>query len=960
MKLKYLDYFPPEWSAVLSEHKDRILARLKEDALLWSKSERYGKMTKELFPGLAATLKLFESDKKAKEEFVEMLVKMILEPNRRLNVAEVLAVVKVVEKLVKGKSRMHFTLPWQPILQLLITLTKEGRANHLYPFHEKLEVVSKLPKLIGRLRKYLPAESGVEVFDYLKDFIGPPKAGSGPHLFYLDCLIHTGHKLQREMYELWLKQVLLMLKQSPSKGFAAVALSVLSKLAKNHYEIEWDEHVEVLFARINDQMAEEEGDSREVVKTVIARSETGVKAIKSSARLIVSMLRPNLEESSKVFHYLKELINTLKTNQTAVQHGFNFMRFLLFSMCSRLKLERKTVSIKDSQKLRDSDVQVFTNLIIDTLDPCLLNSKANISITASLVFVAHLLPEKAFERFVPRLLGYLEDYKMPHAPILKFLNALTVPLLIAQNVPKKFLYIRSILEASIRDIISVESTSNLIALEIVGKIFSFIPLTTADHMKRVRQVPSTKDNEAEHYYHELLNCVEDKACDVLERVFAVLRNKDKVDKKLDSSALKDRVEEIATGLCTNSTMELFKKLLEKLKELVDSDVFPNAVSEVSCIVKAFARRDSLAAESLIPYFFKRLAFKDESEDQWKEGVGRFVKESLKTWHEVARAYSLNDGIPKNKLVHYSQIISSILAEDVNAYSKHKDKINIILALLLAGHSKYMKEAKEMFRSVLVGQLAFNAKMKPVDESKIPEAYKTIGEFSSDTLKLEWRQHTKEGLETCRDLIQSLGFDLGEFASNLLSKGHASESNEVVTVWFKMMETVIPSCLPWLQKAEAKEETKDFNFTHKILTTVTNGDTSLTSFFLSLRPRLLSLATALTSQVAISLAAKTNQKFANKVFKCLLSLATINYEQRDTDAYPAISIIDKKKYRNPTVHDNVRKCLFYYRKVGNLLYDVSRRFQRVNESPFDGLKVAFNSIFETLNFIIVYVSSCLRL
>eukprot|EP00826_Nyctotherus_ovalis_P049172 TRINITY_DN5896_c0_g1_i1.p1 TRINITY_DN5896_c0_g1~~TRINITY_DN5896_c0_g1_i1.p1 ORF type:complete len:263 (+),score=97.73 TRINITY_DN5896_c0_g1_i1:118-906(+) len=240
VKLKYLDYFPPEWLSVLSEHKARILARLKEDMLLWSKSGRYDKMAAQLFPALTAILNIYEPDTKVKEEFAETLVKVVLDPSRKLNVTEVLVAVKVVEQLVKGKSKMRFKLPWQPVLQLLITLTKEGRANHLYPFHEKLEVVSKLPKLIGRLRKYFPPESGIEIFDYLKDFIGPPKARNGPYFLYLDCLIHTGHKLPKEMYEPWLRQVLLMLKQSPPKGFAAAALSVLSKLAKNHYEIEWE------------------------------------------------------------------------------------------------------------------------------------------------------------------------------------------------------------------------------------------------------------------------------------------------------------------------------------------------------------------------------------------------------------------------------------------------------------------------------------------------------------------------------------------------------------------------------------------------------------------------------------------------------------------------------------------------------------------------------------------------
>jgi hypothetical protein len=383
-------------------------------------------------------------------------------------------------------------------------------------------------------------------------------------------------------------------------------------------------------------------------------------------------------------------------------------------------------------------------------------------------------------------------------------------------------------------------------------------------------------------------------------------------------------------------------LLEKVKELVTSDVYPNAGGELAVIVKAFARRDSLTANTLISLLFKKLTFKDTS-DQWKGGVGKFIESSLAKWYEEAKMYSLNDGLPEVKFSQYIQVIGNILSEDINAYKEYKAKINTLLALLLADKGK-KSQAKVLFQSILLGQLSFNASMKVIDEDKIIELHKEIGEFDSKKLKLEWKVHTKEGFEICRELIQFIGIGLGEYVLS------SSESNEVIMIWFKVIAVVVPSCLPWIQK----EGTTDFNFTLSILRKATSNNESLIEFFKTLRRQLLGLALKVAGKVIPTLINQTNQKFANKIFKCLLSLSNIDYTHSEIEVYPKILPIDKKTYKDPTIKNNVRKYMFYYRKTGYLLFEITRKLQRINESSFDELKDSLHCLLDTLNFIITYV------
>jgi len=951
-RIDFLELFPPEYSSTLIKNKEIILSNLKETMLVYYKSGQYSNITKELLPDLKALIKVYKPTKQLKEVFIEILAKLILHPTHEITAKELLSTIKVLETLLKGKSKVSFNLPWESMLELLLTFNNEGRASHSYPPQERLEIMQKLPRLIGKLRKYLSNESGIEIFEYVKSFIGPPKAQGNLYILYLDYLIRTDHKLAEEHYEPWLKEMLKMLEDSAFYIFSPVALSVISRLAKSHYEIQWDQYIDMLFTRINDLMAEDV-NTRVNLPSTFPKIEGNSKNNKSAARLIISMLRPQDKGPSRVFGYLKELINTLKVKQSAADSSFNFISSLLFCMCNRLKIERAVKNIKEDQKLKPIDIQQFTEIIMDTLDPCLLSAKTKKDILTSVGYIGYLYPEKAFDWYIPRMLGHLEDYKISHEPVLDFLNVLVMPLLLTKDLPKKFYYLRLILESSMKEIITIESIKSLTALEIIGKIFTFIPLTDSLFMKQAYERVGGKGvsydkflskKEPESYYHELLNTTEAKACDILGKVLTLLKNKEKRDVTIVDN-LNKRVEDIINALCNNTTKELFKVLLEKVKELITSDTFPNAKGELAVVIKAFARRDSLTANTLIPLLFKKLTFKDTS-DQWKGGVGKFIESSLAKWYEDAKMYSLNDGLPKEKLSQYTQVISNILSEDPNAYKEHKAKINTLLALLLVDKSK-KRQAKELFQSILLGQLSFSATMKIIDEDKILEAYKTIGEFDSKKLKLEWKVYTKEAFEICRELIQFIGIELGEYALGL----SGSESNEVVVTWLKALSIIVPSCLSWIQK----EGTTNFDFTLSILRKATDNDESLIEFFKTLRRQLMSLALKVVGKVIPTLANQANQKLANKIFKCLLSLSNIDRIHNELDVYPKLLPIDKKTYKDPTIKGNVRKYTYYYRKTSYLLFGITRRFQRINESPFNELKSSLHCLLDILNFIITYVN-----
>ena len=85
----------------------------------------------------------------------------------------------------------------------------------------------------------------------------------------------------------------------------------------------------------------------------------------------------------------------------------------------------------------------------------------------------------------------------------------------------------------------------------------------------------------------MLNSIENKARDILHKILDLVKCKERPNKKAKSLNFSFRVQEIISGLCNNSSNELFKILLEQFKEFINFDSYPNGLEEAKIVLKEF-------------------------------------------------------------------------------------------------------------------------------------------------------------------------------------------------------------------------------------------------------------------------------------------------------------------------------------------------------------------------------------
>ena len=858
---------------------------------------------------------------------------------------------EVLGSIINTNCNYNFQLNWEPMLQLFSSLQKRSTRNtYLFPENSEFIFMSKIPKIIHKLRKYLPPESGIQIFNYVKQFIGPINTKNTNHIIYLECFLRTDSQLSKADYEPWLNELLELWKlRLYDISLNNPMLSILSSLAKYHYEIDWDPHMEMIFERIIEQVKKPKSDMIIADASMLYSINIDSKVNRHAAKLAVYMLKPHPDGRSKVFGYIKQCIMIIRSTLYSSKIGFEFIHNLLLQLTRRMRYENSSGKINYDQKVKDIDIYQILDLIIEVIDPCMLNMNVSQELVLSIEYIAYMYPNKAFEHYIPMLLKFLDGYDIPHASPLRYLNYIINPILFHPNHPKKFQYIDSILRYSINEVISIESENNVIALSVIGKILFHIPLTDRNCMRNTYNKHSKKGavsydnylieiekkNEFEYNYHLMLNSIEEKICDLLNKIYTLLKNKAKSEKNQPIGNLTSIVHMIITSLCNNSTDELFSHLLGNFKEFIASDGYPNAIKEVSIMIRAFSRRDPSTTAKLIPFLFRKLTFKEFDEIIWETGIGKFLK-SIPKWYEAAREYTLNNCLPDDKLKYYASIICDLLAEDINAYTEYKTQIDIVLTLLLANKNKHCASiARKLISSIIEGQVALNGTMKTMIShlGNLLECYKIIGKFDYDMLNLNWRRHTKEGFEICRDLIQIICFDLGNYIFE-----STIDTNEVSSIWLKVITNIIPVLLPWIQKmGESK-----FVFIEKVLMKITKDDT-LTKFFITLRLHLLSLVIKVTKKITPCFKNQTTQKLASKSMKCLIAIINITSNNDSFNPYLNKFIGDKTLYRNPILKEHTRNYFFHYTNIYNTFHDAIGITHRIYETPFPELKIAVNDI-----------------
>lgn len=987
-RINYLHYVPPVLQSVLTENKDNIFNHLKEKMVIIYESKRYDKIVREVLDPLTIALKLYKPPKETKILFVELLAKMIFQTGINIRPAELGDSLLALEKLLVGNVKGFFTMNWEPVFQLLRTVLDTTRRKTYYPpATDDMKIKEALPRVIYKLKKFFPIDSGLQIYNYVKGYIGSARIQDGFHMFVLHEMLRTDAKVPKDQYEPWMKEILALWdSNSLNRIFGSAAMSLISALSRSHYEIDWEPYMDSLFTHIMNCIY---WQTQEGVFHVNVNKFSGFFAPEENlsgnvarycAKLAIYMIKPHPEGKSRALNYIEKCLCFMKNGLYGVKRqgsiGFietKFIQSLLFNMCNRLKLEKTCKRISEEQKLKPIDIRAFTELIIDVLEPCLLVHTTSQNIVNSLNLICFLYPEKAFDHYIPKFVKFFDDYTIPHFPALSYLYTILTPLIFSENFPKKFYYINLLLEHSIKEVISVGDNNNLMALKIIENIFNFMPLTHQKCLENTYAIyaknkgitksydaflhEKKKSNELEFYYHEMQNNLEPKMTEVLSRIFEIIAVREKPTNKEEDHSICDTIFYIASSIVNNSTQELFDILRNQFKTFITDGAKPNALKEVTCLIHNFSKRDPINMQKIIvPYVFKNLVNEENNPKIWNSPLGLFIQKSNPEWYNLVSKYSLNKYLDEESFVYYCGILGSVLLHSLDSYSLNKDKIHILLTLLLLeNNNEKNKQAGHLLQSILFGRTEFIEISKPLPEQKrwsdpenILNSYKKIGQFDETRLEIQLKGYTKDRFEECRELIEKFGFKVGEFINELSAKSNASESVNTILGWLHLSSKIIQGCIRIIQKdSEIK-----FNLSEQMFIKIFENDAKLLEFYKTLRVRLLNLLNNITLKLLPIFANQLSPKLAKKNLDSLLNSLLVHWSPlANKDLIHQLNDnMNRKMYQNPTIKDYVRKSRYYIRKIYGLPYQLCACFERNLEIPNETIKLAVNNLIDTLAYV----------
>lgn len=959
-----MDYIAPCLRGIYASRREEILAHFRTALLVYCESHRCDKAVDEVLPVLPSLFKLYRPPPEVKATFIEILAKLIFDPSREVVGKELVQLCEALQELLKGRFTGGFTLPWEPVLQLLDTIFNEQRrATEYFTKKEKLRLKLSLQKIVHKLRNYFTVQSGMQVYRYVKPFIGPEKARKGVYLLYFNWLVRTDAGVPKEQYEGWMKELLLLWDcNSLNKEVAAVALSVISRLAMSHYEINWDLYVDKLFSHIMKALPFHLKKFDFLINAYagLVPSEDRIYSniTTYAAKLAVALMRPHPEGKSKAYYGIKRILNTIKLELYPAQKNvrmtltpIKFVQRLLISMCHRLQIQN---DLEEKYKLQRVDVIKFTELIMRILDPVLFNLCISNIFAACIYFISSLCPEIAFDHYTPKLLKLLDDSSRSHDATLCQLNALSNALMFNSTFDRKYYYIGLILDYAIKEINTVTSDASLFALNIAGRIFTFLPLIhkkcLADEYARVRgSVKSYEEyvnelnglNELEYYYHKLMNGIEERVVNVLEKLFTILKFQETPTKE-SSRMLVTRIHVIMLGIYSNSSNEVFETVLRLFKDYITSGPFPNARKEIAVIVSKLAKRDPVAtANVVIPYCFQNLTSTEPDGEIWDSFLGKYIKQVLPEAYVLAHKYSLKNYLSSELNKYYSLLINAVMLDFPECFDYHKEHIMTLVTLTLLNPKKSAaKITAKVLNTLLQSKLTFQNRAKTLAEQvrwrEILDAHKSIGQHDAEMLQLQWRRITKQDLVFSKQLIELFCLGLGECVLEGLAKSPGSESSGAAVAWIQIARKVIPACGTVTAKTNCI-----FSITRTLLEDKAEGDMQLVDFFHTLRSRLLILANKIVPAIMPNFYMNIVQRLPKLALDCFLSIICLphRYEEPKRPVDSILLKLEKTMYRSPIKRDYIRKYLFYYENAEKLPLVIANCLERSNEVPADELKEA---------------------
>ena len=947
-QIVYLKYLPPYLAEYYCLKRQEIIDYFKEHLLLYYETSSYDRMIKELLPAIKSMLKLYRPPKETVSSITEILVRSIFQPKRELLPCELWKLLHGLSELINNKCKFQFTLPWESVMKLLeFTYRPNKRSSLIMSKSEIRFSAENLDKVVTGIRKCLPLDSGLQIYNYIKSFLCPEEFEKRNYQSHLCTLLRTDHQVPKEIYEPWMKDVLTLLSWGTvNKEFKIYAFNLLANLKEKHYEINWDPYIDTLF--------------QGVIPICIEGIRSGKKEVSqdAAAKLIIFLMQPHPEGKCRAYEYTEQILEMLKfglypssRDLRVEKNSGSFIEALVYYVCYRLKLESHCKRIKEEQKLTKIDVYQFVELIIEVLEPTLLCFKMSDEVLHTLCYLGYLNPVRVLDHYVPKLLAVLDDYAITHIPALEYLYSLVSPLLLTSESPRRFLYLKNIINKVLREILTVDSGTNSVPLCIIGNILYEIPLPHSNFLKTLYKDSNydhilkelKKTNEQAFYYHELLNGMEEQVNNLLDKVFAVAETMPKPSKKDNSRSFIDRVSLIAKSIAMNSTDNMFKMVLEKFKTFITSRINDNCIPEISEIIYHFCLRDPEAvADIIFPYAFKNLLTKKTDTKLWESLLGQYIKTSMNEWYDISNKYKLKEFITKNAFEYYCELIKSVMNIDGSAYNRYKEEVIALIVLLILDKDKKRNNiATKLIDQLLWGKLSHKNRSKYLNELskwKNPlESYKAIGLFNEEMVEVQWKPMTKTNLEDAKEIIETLCFKLGQYVLDTLSK----DNDSIIVTWLKISKSI---GLDWFDIIR-KEGTLTFSSVSSLLQQIAGKE--INDYFLTLRRRLLGLTIKIVEKVIPFIDTQITPRLVKNLLNSLLtSIKTVNAKSNNkNDKALALKRYHSALVKNPTIKTYSVNYASYSNKIWTIQRDIAKCFEKSNEEPFVEFQRAFECALE---------------
>lgn len=235
-----------------------------------------------------------------------------------------------------------------------------------------------------------------------------------------------------------------------------------------------------------------------------------------------------------------------------------------------------------------------------------------------------------------------------------------------------------IFEFAIKEVISVTSSTNKLALDLIANLLYFLPLPHKSclkdsYMKTMKTCKEkvmdytdylfslSKKNENEYHYHELCNRMEDRLCELMSRILINLDMREKSNKD-DIDEYAQFVLQFIENICLNLTENLFDVILEQVASFLRSGVHLNCYEEINMFLCLFSKRSpEKTAKAVVPHVLQLLIKKKTDTSMWKSVLGSYFQGISPELYEKAIQYSINSCISKDHFNYYCNLLFPIIS-----------------------------------------------------------------------------------------------------------------------------------------------------------------------------------------------------------------------------------------------------------------------------------------------------------